>query len=303
MYPGRERDRRKDITGRRAGDRMRIGFIGAGKVGFTMGRHLKDAGQDVTGYYNRNLEAADEAAFFTGTVRFDSLKEITDASDVLFLTVSDGAISTVWNSLKELDLRDKIICHTSGSLSSQVFEGIEEKGAFGYSIHPLFAVYSKTESYRDFSKCFITIEGHEKYIGMFQKMFQDAGHRTEVIPAEHKMRYHAAAVFASNFVAGTLSAAQDMFETCGFSEDAAREALLPIFTNNCQNIAAAGPVQALTGPVERNDAGTVAQHLKVLTEDEKAIYVAMSRQLLKLAEKKNPQRDYEDTKKLLDSER
>ena len=122
---------------------MRIGFIGAGRVGFTLGRHLSDNGFNVTGYYNRNLDAADEAAFFTGTVRFDSLEEITEASDVLFLTVSDGAIGEVWNSLRNLNLNEKIICHTSGSLSSEVFEGIEDKNAYGYSIHPLFAVYSK----------------------------------------------------------------------------------------------------------------------------------------------------------------
>lgn len=282
---------------------MRIGFIGAGRVGFTLGRHLSDNGFNVAGYYNRNLDAADEAAFFTGTVRFDSLEEITEASDVLFLTVSDGAIGEVWNSLRNLNLNEKIICHTSGSLSSEVFEGIEDKNAYGYSIHPLFAVYSKRESYREFSRSFITIEGHEKYISYFEEMFRKTGHDTAVISAEHKMRYHAAAVFASNFVVGTVSIAQNMLTSCGFSRIEAEKALGPIIMNNCMNIVNAGVSEALTGPVDRNDIGTVKNHLSVLSEEEKRAYIVLSEAIVKLAEIRNPDRDYEELKGFLEGER
>ena len=45
---------------------MRIGFIGAGKVGFSLGRYLAEGGVTVTGYYSRNSRSAREAAEFTG---------------------------------------------------------------------------------------------------------------------------------------------------------------------------------------------------------------------------------------------
>ena len=44
---------------------MRIGFIGAGKVGFTLGKYFAVNGLDVAGYYSRNYKSAEEAAAFT----------------------------------------------------------------------------------------------------------------------------------------------------------------------------------------------------------------------------------------------
>lgn len=43
---------------------MRIGIIGAGKVGTTLGRYLSMHGRDVGGFYSRTRESADEAATF-----------------------------------------------------------------------------------------------------------------------------------------------------------------------------------------------------------------------------------------------
>ena len=71
---------------------MRIGFIGAGKVGFTLGKYLeqklnKEEIQKnlpetvaVSGYYSRQVESAKEAAAFTNTEAFDDLKKIVCAS-------------------------------------------------------------------------------------------------------------------------------------------------------------------------------------------------------------------------------
>ena len=64
---------------------MRIGFVGAGKVGFTFGRYIAERGNSlcgilsdgeklsVSGYYSAHMESAEEAASFTDTVTYDSL--------------------------------------------------------------------------------------------------------------------------------------------------------------------------------------------------------------------------------------
>ena len=78
---------------------MRAGFIGAGKVGFSLGRYLAEGGVTVTGYYSRNSRSAREAAEFTGTDHYEDLDAITADSDTLFITVPDGAISGVWDRL------------------------------------------------------------------------------------------------------------------------------------------------------------------------------------------------------------
>ena len=73
--------------------------------------------------------------------------------------------------------------------------------------------------------------------------------------------------------------------------------------NNCMNIVNAGVSEALTGPVDRNDIGTVKNHISVLSEEEKRAYIVLSEAIVKLAEIRNPDRDYEELKGFLEGER
>ena len=97
----------------------KIGFIGAGKVGVSLGKFFREGGLPVTGYYNRRREAAQAAADFTESKCFDSAEAVADASDVIFLTVPDNKIREVYESLRGVDLRGKKICHCSGALSAE----------------------------------------------------------------------------------------------------------------------------------------------------------------------------------------
>ena len=86
------------------------------------------------------------------------------AIDTIIITTPDGEIKNVWDSIKKLSITGKIICHCSGSLSSKVFSDIDNHKAYGYSIHPMFAISDKYNSYKNLNKAFITIEGSEKYL-------------------------------------------------------------------------------------------------------------------------------------------
>lgn len=63
---------------------MRIGFIGAGKVGFTLGKYFAVNGLDVAGYYSRNYKSAEEAAAFTCSEAFDSITQLAGICDIIF---------------------------------------------------------------------------------------------------------------------------------------------------------------------------------------------------------------------------
>ena len=104
---------------------MQIGIIGAGRVGCSMGKYLVEHGADVLGYYDTNDRAAEEAAQFTGTERYDTLAELVSASRLIFITTPDGIILRVWEQIRHLPLAQKIICHCSGALSSDSFSGSE----------------------------------------------------------------------------------------------------------------------------------------------------------------------------------
>ncbi len=278
---------------------MRIGFIGAGKVGFTLGKYFTVHNADVSGYYSKSETSAKAAAEFTHTRYYLSLNEIINDSDALFLTCPDGEIENVWNSIKRYSLTGKVICHCSGALSCAVFSEISQMGAFGYSIHPFFAISSKENSYKEISKAYITIEGDEKYLNYWETFFAKMGNSVKIISGEKKVLYHSAAVFASNLICALFEESIKLLKDCGFDEEQAREAVSPIFLNNAASLVKMGAVKALTGPVERNDAATVQKHLEVLSGDEKRIYRLLSGVLTDIAKIKNPDNNYDELRGLL----
>ena len=271
---------------------MKFGFIGAGKVGFSLGKYLADNNQTVVGYYSEFEEDAEEAAEFTGSKNYSKIELLVKDSDVLFLTVTDGMIETVWNQIKDIDIREKIICHTSGALSSEVFSDISEHGGFGFSIHPLFAVSDKYHSYKELSGSYFTIEGSKEKIKDMKSLFEGLGNTVCIISKEDKVKYHGAAAIACNLVVGLLGLSEKLLIECGFDEDSAHNALAPIIKGNIRHILNDGCDNALTGPIERNDISTVKKHLAVLETDDRDIYQAVSRQVLKIAKIKNEDRDY-----------
>ncbi len=278
---------------------MKVGFIGAGKVGVSLGKYLTIHNVDVTGYYSKTWQSAAEAAAFTHTKAYEEIGYLVADSDAVFITVPDRMISQVWKQLKLFPIENKVISHFGGALSSAVFSDIGWYKAFGYSIHPLFAINDKYTSYQALSKSFFTIEGHEKYAEDLLHLFHRMGNHAAVIRTEQKMRYHASAALVSNLYVGIVSLGEKMLADCGFTPDEAHAALAPLIQGNTDNIISSGTKHALTGPIERNDLHTVLNHLQVLTPREKEIYQVLSRQVLKVAEEKHPDRDYEAMKGVL----
>ena len=278
---------------------MKIGFIGAGKVGYSLGKYFAEHNVCVSGYYSQNQESSKDAAKFTASKSFETMEQIIQECDTLFLTVPDGAIADVYASVAAFDIRGKIICHCSGSLSSEVFQGIKEKGAYGYSLHPIYAVSSKYESYREFSKVYFTLEGAEERRNVLQSLLEELGNPVEIIAKEDKARYHLAAVFASNLVTGLYRQATELMEECGLSRSFSRQALLPLFLGNANALALQGMAASLTGPIERADEITIQKHLEVMDEDAKTLYQQLSRKLVEISKEKNPSRDYKKIEELL----
>ena len=263
---------------------MNIGFIGAGRVGVTLGKHFilhVNNKYNVVGYYDSSEVAVNDAIDITNTDSL-SIEQIVCSSEVIFITVTDGAIEKGWNEISICNLIGKIICHCSGALSSEVFSNIDKLGAYGYSVHPLFACSSKTESYKDISKALFTIEGSSARLEVVKQMIEDLGNKVQVIDANSKVLYHAAAVMASNQVIGLIKTACDLLKKSGFSEENALEAIKPLIYGNIDNVYRQGLKDALTGPVARGDIGTINKHLDALEGNTKEIYSLLTDKLFEL---------------------
>lgn len=279
---------------------LSVGFIGAGRVGMTLGRYFFEKKLSVSGYFSKTYESAVDAAEFTNSKSFKTIKELASQSNIIFITVPDSCIHSVYEQLLECDLKDKILCHCSGALSAQVFENIENSGVCGYSVHPAFAVSDKYNSYKELGNAFFTVEGSEEKMYVIIGILERLGNSYQIINAESKVKYHASLAAASNLVVALYHIAQGLLAECGFSSASAEQVINPLFLNNAENICKSGCLNALTGPVDRNDFSTVQKHLSVLDNETGALYKLLSAELVKIAKQKYPNRNYDDLENLLD---
>lgn len=270
---------------------MKIGFVGAGKVGFTLGKYFGNKGLSIIGYYSRQLESAKEAAEFTNSKYFISIKDLLKECDTIFITTVDDAVECVWNDIQKSSIKNKIICHCSGSLSSKVFSNIDSYDSYGYSIHPMFAFSDKYNSYKKLNEAFFTIEGSKEKLNMIVDLLNILGNEFKIISSEDKVKYHAASVFVSNHILALMKEGVELLGDCGFQEEEAIKALYPLMLNNVKNIES-GLTNSLTGPLERGDELTLKKHIECLNYKDQELYKILSEKLLKIAKKKNITRDY-----------
>ena len=281
---------------------MKVGFVGAGKVGCSLGMLFAKTQHILVGYYSRTSISAEDAADFTKSKHFQNLETLIEESDTVFITVPDDAISVVWDSIKHMNIAGKMICHCSGSLSSKIFRNIEKTGAYGFSVHPLLAVSDRYRSYQELPKALFTIEGNEHHIDELKSLLDKSGIKSVTIDASVKTRYHGAAVMCSNLVVALVQAAQDELRKCGFAEDQVSDAIAPLLAGNVQKVLKVGTKAALTGPIERNDLGTVQKHLDTFTGIDRDIYRILSIKTMEIAKEKHPQADYSNLELLLNNQ-
>jgi len=268
---------------------MKIGIIGAGRVGCSIGKYITvNSDLDtITGFYNRGYEKAVVAANFCNTKAFKSLSDLVMSSDTLFITTQDEQIPMVWDCIDKGLIKNKIICHFSGSISSDVFTSIGDYDAYPGSIHPVYAFSSRFDSYKGIKNIFFTIEGHPIFLDRISQSFSHNGNIICSIDKEKKSLYHASLSMASNHLIGLLGASAEILRECGFSESSAYEILKPLMLNNLAYALENGVEKALTGPIERGDCNTVKKHLRVLNSKQMGIYKSLGMEILNIAVQKN----------------
>lgn len=234
---------------------MKIGFIGAGKCGMSLAAYFKSRGIEISGFSSRSAD--------TGEFHLLTPGELVKGSDIIFVTVTDRAIPKVWEKIKNFDLYGKIICHCSGSMTSDVFTDAPSAA----SVHPMLAFNSRFTDIDAISQAFFTIEGGNEAVKTVAKLLEKTGNRYKVIAGVCKAEYHAAACFASNFVVSVCEKAQQHLMNCGFSRDEAHKSLIPLMQNNMNNIISDGTMGAITGPAARGDMVTINKHLEVMGTD------------------------------------
>lgn len=269
-------------------EKLRIGFIGPGKVGINLARYFTHYNLNVAGIYGKRNMLTSDIFLHHECEYFNNIKDLIKQCNVIFITTPDDIISKIDLELSKFDFNDKSVCHCSGSLSSQVLSNVKKAHASVYSIHPLFAFSNKNIPIENLKSMYFSIEGDN----LFPKdnnnsskvitLLNALPNRYFIRSAKKSTEYHIANVMASNFVLSLLSIAADYMKMQNLSEKEALNALKPLIVNNLNSIFENGFKASLTGPVIRNDVNTVLKHKRSLKQNHTDLYNTLSLNLLNI---------------------
>jgi predicted short-subunit dehydrogenase-like oxidoreductase (DUF2520 family) len=264
-----------------------INIIGAGNLGKTIGYLLAKNRLAIIGAIcNRSEKSGLEAIKFIGQGKYYSKIEELPLADITLITTPDDLISTICEKLsKNIALKQgSIIVHCSGFLSSDILISTSEKGCYKASIHPMKSFAKPEWNIKDYQGTYCAVEGDDEALPLLCSLFNSIGSITYKINKHQKPAYHAAGVFASNYLVTLANQALSCMNQIGVDEEIAISAIINLMQGTLNNLKkTTSPVQSLTGPIKRADIATIKNHLESLADrDLKQLYSALGKATLKL---------------------
>ena len=230
---------------------MFINVAGTSKVSLVMCKILAKKDFSIGYVISRSREKAAAFVRKIGQGTPVSYDEDFLLRDVVFISVPDSVISSVYSNLKEKLSVDVNIYHFSGFLSSDIFEDADERGWGRGSIHPNLSFADEKIAFKLIEKCCFGIEGNEKGLDLARKIVQQISNYWVEITPQAKVAYHLAAVLASNFNVGLAYLAKKLYDLYGIN---GFEKIIPsLMMSTSKNISTLGVKPSLTGPVARGD--------------------------------------------------
>lgn len=269
---------------------MRIGFVGAGKVGTGLAFLLSQKGIDISGFISRNSSSATFSASFTNSNVFTSYEELLKNSDVVIISTNDSSIPEVVKNLsnfKDLLLKEKTFIHLSGALSLDTLSPLKSEKTFIMVMHPVQTCSSIEAAIELLPKSYFTLEGDEKALEIGKKIVNKISGKYVIVRNINKPLYHAACVVASNYLIALTKFSLQLLKESGFPLEEHPEVLLPLMEGTLKNIKEKGINEALTGPIARGDTNTVNLHLENIKNPfSKEVYKKLGKLALEIAREK-----------------
>ena len=246
-----------------------LNLIGGGRVGRTLARLWQASGhyrvQDVL---TRSEPTANEAIQFIGAGRAVSQLSELRVADVWMLAVPDRQIAPVAAELAHLGQGNvaAIAFHCSGALAAAELTPLRDLGWSVASAHCLLSFATPQLALQQFAGTPCALEGDPLAVAELEPSFTTIGARCFALAAEHKLLYHAGAVFASNFAPVLQAVANQLWHDSGVPADVAARLNATLLKNVVDNMLALGPAAALTGPAARGDMTLVQRQGEAVTD-------------------------------------
>lgn len=267
---------------------MDIAVVGAGRVGTALAVLLRDAGHRIVAVAGGSGTPDRAARYLPGVPVRDAADAARDAG-VILIGTPDAQIAVASEAISRAGAlgEGQTVAHLSGATGLEALASARSAGAETLCVHPLQTCPDVESGLRRIpgSAFAITAESDAAFT-LGEQLARDAGGRPFRLADDVKPLYHAAAVFASNYLVA-ITALADELERAADVHDPI-DALLPLQRATLDNVALLGSGPALTGPALRGDAGTVERNLEALAKHAPhaiASYVALADLTLDLAER------------------
>lgn len=247
-----------------------IGFIGAGTTGTALAAQLAKAGYNVVAVASRTRKSAENLANrIENCIVYDSAQDVADKAELIFITTPDDVISVIAGQVQWHNGQN--VVHCSGAHSTDILETASTSGAHTGCIHPLQTFASVDQAISNLPGSTFAIEAGPALQETLKKMTAALGGSFVLLTSQDKVLYHAAAVFASNYLVTLVKLATDLWKGFEISQEHSVKSLMPLLKGTLSNIENVGLPDCLTGPIARGDLGTINKHLEALEKEEPAL--------------------------------
>ncbi len=259
--------------------RLKIGVIGAGRVGSVLGAALARAGHSVVAVTAVSAASVARAARLLPDAEILSADQVAAKADLLLLAVPDDTLGKLVAGLADTGAirPGQLIAHTSGAHGVEVLEPATRLGALPMALHPVMTFAGRPEDLDRIAGISYGITAPQELRPVAEVLVVEMGGEPEFIAEADRTLYHAALAHGANHVTTLVNEAMDLLRQAGIVHP--ERMIAPLLSAALDNTLRLGDA-ALTGPVVRGDAGTVAAHLETLAArapDSVAAYLALAR--------------------------
>ncbi|GAA4987324.1 DUF2520 domain-containing protein [Streptomyces hyderabadensis] len=259
--------------------RLTVGVVGAGRVGPALAASLQLAGHRPVAVSGVSDASRRRAAALLPDVPIMTPAEVLQRAELVLLTVPDDALPGLVSGLAETGAvrPGQLLVHTSGRYGARVLDPALRVGALPLALHPAMTFTGTPVDVQRLAGCSFGVTAPEELRLAAEALVIEMGGEPEWIAEDRRPLYHAALALGSNHLITLVAQSLELLRTAGVT--APDRMLGPLLGASLDNALRSGDA-ALTGPVARGDAGTVAAHITELREHAPqavAGYLAMAR--------------------------
>jgi len=206
-------------------------------------------------------------------------EQVVEQADLVLLTVPDDVLAglVAGFAATEVPMEGRLMVHASGRHGLAVLDPVVAKGALPLALHPVMTFTGQREDVAKMAGISFGVTAPAALRPVAEVLVVEMGGEPVFIEEDKRDLYHAALASAANYLVTLVATATDMLGAVGVADPAAM--LGPLLAASLENSLALGSA-ALTGPVARGDAETVAAHIaaiKATAPEALAAYLALAR--------------------------